>query len=280
MSDPKQPERDAEAALRASLALMRPLVRWLLRSGVQYGTFATALKRVFVEIAREELERAGRRPTDSALSVLSGVHRKDVRAFGEEPDRPPALKSVPLASQVFTRWLTQSRWRDAQGRPRTLARTGARRSFEALAREVSSDVHPRTLLDELERIGLVRIEGDEVSIEARGRVPADDRAEMTELFVGNVGDHMSAAVRNLTTGQPRLLEQSIFAHGLSEASAVALGDVARTLWAETFDRMVTEATQRIEADADTEAPHRMRFGVYFFHEPQPGAAPGDDEDSQ
>src|SRR5678816_40648 len=102
--------RDSAAlALREAALLMAPIARWLLRSGVPYTAFVDLLKAVFVDVARAELEGAGHKATFSALSLLSGVHRKDVRkletAAGDAP-RGESPRGVPLASQVFTRWLT------------------------------------------------------------------------------------------------------------------------------------------------------------------------------
>lgn len=261
--------RRADLALRTALALATPVVRWLLRQGVQYGAFVTALKRVFVEVAGEELRRQGRRTTDSALSVLSGVHRKDVRALAHLGRALQRDKSFSPASLVFTRWATDPRWRDpASARPLRLPRLGERGSFEALAREVSTDVHPRTLLDELERLSLVRIDGEWVELAAESYVPSADEAAMAELFAANGADHLAAAVHNLTTTEPRLLEQSVFASGLSRASAEELGVLARRLWAQDFARMAEEAHRRYQADRQTSQPHRMRFGVYYYMEPE------------
>lgn len=263
---PSGPRR-ADLALRTALVLVTPVVRWLLRRGVQYGALATALKRVFVKVAAEELERLGRRTTDSAVSVLSGVHRKDVRAFYQTGRAQQRDKSLSPASLVFTRWATDARWRHpSTGQPLRLSRLGPGLSFETLAREVSTDVHPRTLLDELLRLDLVRIVDDEVELAADSFVPSADEAAMAELFAANGADHLSAAVHNLTTDGPKLLEQSVFATGLSSASAEELGVLARRLWAEAFARMAEEASRRHQADQTAPAPHRMRFGVYYYTE--------------
>jgi hypothetical protein len=131
---------------------------------------------------------------------------------------------------------------------------------------VSTDVHPRTLLEELLRLELVRVVGDEVELATDSFVPSADEAAMAELFAANGADHLSAAVHNLTTPGPRLLEQSVFATGLSRASAEELGVLARRLWAEAFARMAEEASRRHQADQPAFPPHRMRFGVYYYTE--------------
>jgi hypothetical protein len=270
-------EEHARIALREVQVLMAPLVRWLLRHGVHYGAFANVLKQVFVSVAREELAGAEAKVTDSAISVLSGVHRKDVRTLGEGP-APAVPRSVPLASQVFTRWLTDARYCSPQsGQPLPLARSGREGSFEALSREVSTDVHPRTVLDELLRLGLVEVDGERVVPRTQAFVPADDLDELTALFSANVADHIAAAVHNLTEPGMRLLEQSVYAEGLAPESARQLAGHARALWAQAFASMVEQARARVDADRAVAGSGRMRFGVYYYADPVPDAPAADSD---
>ncbi|MBX3606624.1 MAG: hypothetical protein KF788_15200 [Piscinibacter sp.] len=262
----------AALALRELPVLMAPVARWLLRNGVAWGAFADTMKQVFVDAARAELAGGGAAPTLSALSVLSGVHRKDVRAFAEGPRAAAAdaePRGVPLASQVFTRWLADRRFRGRDGQPKPLPRSGDGPSFETLAREISQDVHPRTVLDELVRLGLVRVEGERLIPVIAAFVPSRTLDELSALFAANAADHLAAAVHNLTVDAPRYLEQSVFADGLSRASVERLHEVARAAWAQAFATMVEEASRAVEADAavEPEAQQRMRFGVYFYGKP-------------
>lgn len=276
--DPLVPsEETAALALREAAVMLAPVATWLLRSGVSYGALAAALKSVFVDAARAELERAGTQPTYSALSVLSGVHRKDVRALSEAAPESGTLaagRGVPLASQVYTRWLSAKRYRGRDGAPRALPRSGAGITFETLAREVSVDVHPRTVMDELVRLGLVEVEDELLVPLAASFVPSRQRDELTALFAANAGDHIAAAVHNLTTDAPRYLEQSVFADGLGADSVGQLHDMAREAWQRAFEDMVKAARQRVERDDALPASQlqRMRFGVYFYSEPQSAAA--------
>lgn len=272
-------EEHAALALREASNLLAPVVRWLLRSGVSYNALAVQLKPVFVEAARAELERSGIEPTGSALSVLSGVHRKDVRALSELPRGEAAAPSrgVPLASQVFTRWMTERRYRDREGAPRALPRSGPGITFESLSRELSQDVHPRTVMDELVRLGLVVLDGELLVPLRTSFVPSRRFDELTALFAANAADHMAAAVHNLTVDAPRYLEQSVFADGLGADSVATLHEHARAAWSEAFSMMVKQAGKRVAADADVPVAEqqRMRFGVYFYSEPTaPAPRPG------
>lgn len=262
----------AELALREAAHLMAPLARWLLRHGVSYSGFAELMKPVFVDAARGELARGPERATQSALSMLSGVHRKDVRAFDQAPRALHAPPRPPLASQVFTRWITDPRYRGTDGKPRALARSGARRSFETLCREHSKDVHPRTVLDELLRLGLIESAGDRLVPVATAFVPAPRVDEMTALFSANAADHLAAAVSNLTLDAAKFLEQSIYADGLTPESIDLLHRSARAAWVSAFEAVVGQARERVDLDRKGDGDMRMRFGVYFYSEPTASAA--------
>ena len=263
----------AELALREAAILMAPIAQWLLRHGVSYPAFAELLKTVFLQAAQGELAHGEALPTQSALSMLSGLHRKDVRALAQAPMAPASPPRPPLSAQVFTRWLTDPRWRGADGKPRALPRTGARRSFESLCQQLSSDVHARTVLDDLLRLGLVALDGERVVVLAASFVPTARHDELSALFSANASDHIAAAVSNLTLNGPKFLEQSIYADGLTPASIDVLHHTARQAWAAAFESVVTEARARVDQDQHGDGDRRMRFGVYFFSEPAPAAAP-------
>jgi hypothetical protein len=271
-SAPGLPSVAPEAALAEGLRIMLPLVRFLLRNGVPYGAFADALKTVFVDAARRELLAGGMPVTQSSLSVLSGVHRKDVRAFTQDDTGRDVSPPVPLASQVFTRWLSDPAYRK-QGKPRTIPRTGPAPSFDALARAVSTDVHPRTVLDELVRLGIVKLDGPDVVPLVTGFVPLGAASEVLGLVASNAADHLAAAIHNLAGAEPRFLEQSVFANGMTAESAEKLAAVAREAWDRAFRTMVDAATERVQHDAEIEGNHRVRFGAYFYSEPPESAAP-------
>lgn len=268
----------ADILLEQSGALLLPWIQALVRHGVTYPQLAAQLKEVFFDAAVAELQAAGQRQTDSALSVLSGLHRKDVRAFSSATPRPAAA-TVPLSSQIVTRWLSDPRYRDKRNKPRDLLRNGSADSFEALAMSVSTDVHPRTALEELIRLGVVTLQGDRVCMNGAAFVPKQGFAELVALLTQNVADHLAAGAHNLDAEDSRrFLEQSVFAESLTAESARHLGELARGIWAGAFERMVTQATVRVAEDKGMpDAGHRIRFGVFFYSDT--GAEPGGEPDA-
>ena len=256
----------ADLLLEQSQPLLMPWVETLVRQGVTYPQLAATLKQVFFQAAQAELQRTGQRQTDSAISVLSGLHRKDVRALGSATPRA-AAPTVPLSTQIVTRWLTDPRYRDRRNAPCDLPRHGPVDSFEALASSLSRDVHPRTALEELVRLGVVTLQGDMVCMNGAAFIPKQGFAEMVELLACNVADHIAAGAHNLDAEEAgrRFLEQSVFAASLTPESAEQLGEIAREIWAQAFERMVAEANARVDQDrAQPRATHRMRFGAFFY----------------
>ena len=265
---PAHPLPPGDDVLRALGRILGPLARLLLAGGMDYTRLAAALKPLFIEQARQELLRRGQQDTDSAISLLSGVHRKDVREWRRNGLSGRIAQELSISSQVFARWVQDPLYRDRSKRPRALPRLGAAPSFESLARSVTQDVHPYTVLTELLRLGLVQVrtlKGVETVVPQRdGFVPPPGSRELLELFGANLGDHAGAAVGNLL-GQPARLEQSVFADGLSAESAAALGELARKLWAQSRSAMIAEATRRVAADQGrTDASWRVRLGSYFW----------------
>jgi hypothetical protein len=262
--------------LSAVLRLLRPLVRLLIRQGVGFPAVSAALKPVFLDEARRELEQRGMGVTDSALTLLSGVHRRDVRRLMREPveETAAALGDGPgwgPVAELVGRWLTDPAWVDAEGRPRALPRAGDL-SFEALAAGVSSDVRPRAMLDELLRLGVAEADEHRVRLKADGFAPRQGFEALSELFAANLHDHLAAAAANLH-GEANFLEQAVYVDELTEASVLSLQQVARDAWQQALRRVMAEARTRFDQDAAqapaSERVHRARFGVYFFNAQEP-----------
>lgn len=273
------PQPHDDGVLAQTLAIIEPLVTWLIRSGVGQAQFAAALKPLFLEAARRELDRQGGRPTDSALSLLSGLHRKDVRAAREAAaDTATSIAGQrtrwgrpSLASQVLSRWLLHP------GLGTSIAVAGEAPSFEALSRSVSSDVRPRAVLQELERLGLVRVEGNTVERLSDAFTPDRSGSEARALFAGAAADHLNAGVHNLSGLPGSFLEQSVFADGLSPESIHELNQLANQIWSQARDQLIAAAVPLCERDRETAQPMRFRLGLYSFQAPEAGARGTQDE---
>lgn len=263
----------AASVLSATKALIRPLVRVLIGCGVTLPALVAALKESFVEVASRDFRLGARAPSDSRVSLVTGVHRKDVRAIRERSHPVSTPRAGGLAATVLGRWLGSPDHLDDAGRPRTLSRA----SFDALVAGVSKDVRPRTVLDELLRLGLVEADADgALRLLGEAFVPANDGEELLAFFERNLHDHMAAAAANLAAGPDgrRFLERAVYYNNLRPADVDRLEAEARTLALAALRHLNGIALEMQQAAReDAGAGERFRFGVYFFRaEPEADAA--------
>ena len=81
MAQPKH----LQALSAATLRLLRPLVRILLRNNVSHRTFAELAKLVYAEVANAEFGIPGKKQTISRIAILSGLTRKEVQRLLTQP---------------------------------------------------------------------------------------------------------------------------------------------------------------------------------------------------
>jgi hypothetical protein len=247
---------------------MRPLVRAMIAHGLTAPAFYRMLKRLYVNVAEREFRLQDQEPTDSRISLLTGVHRRDVRSLRNADARrsDPAREKATVFASVVGRWLAGPGTVDSAGVPLPLPRSGdAEPNFERLVRAVSTDIRPKTVLDELERQGLVQVIDGVVTLTDDAVVGPKDLAQKAFYFRENIGDHMAAAVDNLMAEEPRFLERAVFYNRLSPESVAEIEAEARRLGNEALIALNRLAQARQRADAESaDNTSRFRFGVYFY----------------
>lgn len=283
------------ATQRAVKRLLAPLVRLLIARDIPYTTLRDLLKEVYVETAERHFALDDKPQTDSRVAMLTGVHRKDVRTLRQTDAPPRDARATSLWATVLGRWMGDPAFRGPDGRPAALAAAegldGA--SFTMLAAAVSKDVRPKTILDELERLGLVEVGRDDDGVErvrllADALVPPAGSEEALGFFEANLHDHLAAAVANLSAAAAPapFLERAVFYNALSAESVDALEAEARhkglaalkalnetALARQKIDILARQQTSG-DSGAAAAAAERFRFGVYFYREPAPLTSAG------
>lgn len=268
-----QPPSIPPSMLSALRRVMRPLVRLMLRKGVTYTMFTDVLKEVFVDVAQREFRLDGKVPTDSRISLLTGVHRKDVRRLRSENDTSLAElpENITLGAQLVNVWTSSPPFCSEAGQalalPR-LASVGGDCSFDALVAKISTDIRGRVVLDEWLRLGIVRLDDQDcVHLEAQAFVPQKGFEEKAAYFGHNLHDHACAAVHNLSGEGLPFFERSVHYDALTPASVDTLREAVakdgmQTLLA--FSRLAAELE-------NTDVPgheqrQRITVGLYFYTE--------------
>jgi hypothetical protein len=209
------------------------------------------------------------------VTLLTGVHRKDVKRLREAASRGPEGEPMPelvaLGAQLAAAWTTRRELRDRSGRPRPLPRLasqGGSRSFEGLVASISKDIRARPLLDEWLRIGAVELdERDRVVLRTAAFVPSRGFQEKAFYFGHNLHDHVAAAAHNLAAEGPPFLERSVHYEGLEADSVAHLAALAEKHGMAAVQTVYRSARDAAARDRKSDAPkQRMTFGVYFYSE--------------
>jgi hypothetical protein len=264
-----------QALLAATRALMLPLARLLVARGVPYAQAEESLKTAMVQAAQEANRDGLPHRLVSRIATITGINRREVTRL-TRLEHAPSVPQRSAAAQTFHRWRSNPAYLDARGEPLTLARQGDAPSFESLARGVTQDVHPRSLLDELLRLGMARhdADADTVALILDAFVPSNDRRQMLEFLAHNVGDHLSAAVANVTGRTPRHLERAIYADGLSPEAVAAAEAWVTEAWRNVATSLVPLLEKLIADEAhlpESAREQRFRAGLYAYTERDDGA---------
>jgi hypothetical protein len=263
------------ALTRSVKQLLKPLVGILLDNGLTYGWLTKILKVIYVDVAESEFSLPDKAQTDSRISLLTGVHRKDVRRLRTENKdgfEPPS--SIFLGAQLVAIWTTEAHFLDESGQPAPLARLpgvdkqGGSVSFEELVTLVSKDIRPRAILDEWLRLGAVSInEHDEVCLKVDAFIPARGFDEKLYYLGKNIHDHMAAARCNVQSETPPFLERSVYYDQLTEKSVKKLAILSEQKAMEILKELNTTAREMQNKDKRKKsADQRMNFGVYFYQD--------------
>ena len=263
-----------EAAMKE---VLRPLAQALIDQGVTAPAFYKIVKQAYVDAAVASL---GDDATDSRTSIMTGVHRRDVKALREtdQSDNAAVRQKVSRLATVVGRWMSDPDYLDDAGQPKPLPRASqsAEPSFGGLVEAVSKDIRPRTILDEMVRQGLASESDGMVALAAEALVGPADIGQQMHFFERNLADHLSAAVGNLSAEDPVFFERAAFFNALEEASVDAIEALVRDAGMSALREVATLASEKQKADRSKDsAQHRFRFGMYFYREEEgeDGTAP-------
>jgi hypothetical protein len=271
------PGEAPEALTRAIRKILRPVVRLMLHFQVSYPYLISLLKSVYVEVAVEEFALHDRRQSDSRITLLTGVHRKDVKRLrGEEPEAALAPRAVSIGAQCIAYWLGMERFRSADHEPlplplKTPSTKPGQVSFDDLVESVCrQDIRPRVILDEWIRLGIAHMDAlDRVVLDTGAFTPDKGVDEKLFFFGKNIQDHLNAGTHNIMDKKPAFFDRSVFYDKLSQASLDELQHLAAQLGMVSLIEMNQRALQLQQSDAgNNQALYRMNFGVFHYNDRQ------------
>lgn len=263
----------SKALSAATLRLLRPLIRILLRNHVSHRTFSELAKQVYVEVANAEFSIAGKKQTISRIAILTGLTRKEVQRLLAEPADADAAATEEYhrASRVVTGWVRDPDFGDGQGHPHPLRMEGKRASFSELVKRYSGDIPVRAMLDELLRVGAVKqLKDGRICLLSRGYIPRKGPVEKLHVLGTDTADLIATIDHNLHEKptrprfQRKVMYDNVPVEAAKEFHSLAAAQAQELL--ETIDRWLSHRDRDVNPAAKGNGRMRVGLGVYHFEE--------------
>jgi Family of unknown function (DUF6502) len=266
-------DKSALGALQSAVMhLLRPLVRILLNHGVPFSTFAEIARWVYVEVADKEFGIEGRKQSDSRISVITGLTRKDVARIKnvEKPEDRASGLSYNRAARVVSAWVREYPLEGTASGVAPLPLEG-RRSVSELVRRHSGDMPVRAVVDELLRVGAIRLrDTGEAELMHKHYLPPHGERRKLVYLGDDVADLIATIGHNLTAKAPdTMFQRKVFYDNVPEEHLPAVRTAARKRGEAAIDALVNEmAVHDRDANPKIEGTKRYRtmVGIYYHEE--------------
>lgn len=241
--------------------VLRPLARAMVNQSVTIAQATELLKKAYVS-AVLEVEPDG--PTDSRISVLTGLHRKDVKRLRSSDPRPPRRPMLNASALVIAVWSTASEFTDEDGTPLPLERAGEP-GFDDLVKKARIDVPASTLLKALLEQDLVSQpqEKSPYVLNRRDLAGSDDLSIKLMAFEKNLSAHLEVVADNLASHPAPHFERGAHFNQLSQSSIDKLEQEARLRLQQVMIDLNNMALQLQDEDGDPDAEGRFSIGAFI-----------------
>ena len=259
-----------QAALAKAVKLMcKPLVRLLIEKGITFPQMRDLMKALYVEVAEEQFSLDNKKPSDSRIFVLTGVHRKDIKRLREQSEADSQLitSAASLSGEIIARWNSMPEYLNDKGKPAALLKTSskAEAGFDQLVSSVNKDVRAKVILEEWLRLNIVRINDDYISLNQSAFVNNKAFNDMAYYLGHNVHDHMASCVSNILAESEPMMERSVYYASLTPDSVKKLRNIADKKGNELLLQLNKQALKLYDADKHKDnAKQRIRLGVYWY----------------
>lgn len=270
-------KRASRSLPKALEVCLRPLVRLCIAFGVSYWQLTESLRHLYISVAENECKLPGQAQTDSRVSMLTGIYRRDVKRLRQTAFDSSAMKPTnTLASNVISCWLGTPELITDTKEPRPIPRLPSKghcTSFEQIVASITTDIRPKVLLDDWLRSGVITLDNDDhVHLNVSAFLPASDIEQKITFFAHSMHDHMAAAAWNLQGLKPAQLDRFIWCNGLTPDDAALLETVAEKAAMRALKTVNEKALELKQLTTDTPRELkslRITFGSFFYREELP-----------
>ena len=255
-------------------AVLRPLIKVLMRHEFTHSDLTALVRRTYVEVAYDGFAIPNKKMTYSRAAILTGLSRKEVvRLYGEVLRNKAARAASPHQLQnrsmrVVHGWLADHGYVDSDRMPKEISIEGGEFSFKNLVSKYCPGTSSDKVLTELNRLGITSQENsDSVRLVERGYIPQHDELEKIRVMSVCVSDLFGTAVHNSTTnkGDIRFQRQLVYS-GIEEKLAQRFHEAGSEKAMALFDTLneFLSAGREQSDPLKRKSGKRVGLGIYYF----------------
>lgn len=249
--------------------LLGPLAHAMVSRGVTVQAATESLKQALCAAA---VEIEGDQVSDSRVSLLTGLHRKDVKRLRTMPADRQQTRSANAVAMAVSYWATAPEFQGADGAPRDLGREDdpAGPGLIELIRRTRADMAPGTVLAAMLDQGVTRpLEDGRYRLAANAFLPDAGSTALVAAYEATLSAHLRAATHNLVApeGSTRHFDRVVRYSHLSDASVQRLTLLAAERAQALLEEVNALALQLQQQDAEQPAPQpsgHFAFGAYVM----------------
>lgn len=267
-------ETPKDIAALSAAPILTALAELMLEEGVSYAEFAAIARHAFVNAA-EQVLASEKRVTDSRVSILTGIHRKEVKQIrGSEglainPEKAKSNRAIA----VISAWTREAAYLSAEGQPLPLPYDGPLPSLTELIQSFSGDMPVRAVCDELTRMGVIEQRGELWYLLVPVYVPNESRTAVMNILSTDTTDLIRTIHHNLNspTGSKRF-QRTVSYDEVSPESAALFKEMASGQSLELLKQFDAWLAKREKDDkasraSDPSVPQlRAGVGIYYFEQ--------------
>lgn len=263
------------SVLRACPVLMRPIIRILLKAGVNYKQFAKLTREVYVSVATDDFGISGRKTNTSRVAILTGISRSEVtkikKKFEDEGEEIVIPQTVNNAGRLLSGWHVNPDYLDEKGKPKVLTVNGTPPNFSTLMNTYGGDIPTTAMLKELNSVNAVEINNDgSLKVLQRYFIPTSFDENRIFNAIDDLVDMSNTAYENLVRDQhePAYFQRKVTNDYVSELAFSEFQKMVKVKGMkllEEFDDWLADHEVSPE-DLEKSKQIRIGLGMYFIHD--------------
>lgn len=264
-----------ELLFAAIRKLLRPLIHILVKNGVPYGAFIDIAKPLYVDSAAHIIESEGNKVTNTRISTVTGLSRKEVQRLKEDSEINDvwAFDRYNRAARVVAGWVRDTRFSDRQGQPAILPYDEGPASFHALVTAFSGDIPARTILEELLQANVVkRLNDGRIQLLSRAYIPAGNQAEKLGILGNDVAGLINTIAHNIYSQEKPFFQRKVYYDNLPEETIPRLQAILNErgqALIEDLDQWMSAHDRDTNPNIDGSGRKAAGIGIYYFENDPP-----------